>query len=520
MENSTPGKIIVEQGIKAADGGTVSDNDGRITIEVPPDAFPADTIIQASIVPKEEWAEDVKALEPVGPVFMLNAGDVAFSKPVTVTLSLDANDLKDRGLPEGTYPACLVFTKSGEGSWDILNNVTTEVDVDTGKILITGETSHFSEAVVHATDIASAMVPESVEKAVGESWTPIITVYNLSESRTYELVYTYYEGYLSVESIGPEEPEKFSLGPGESTILDPLPIYECQSAGTGKYFAQIGVGVDTGYWELFKNMLRVTVGMDIVTTDGPNVSVTGTAQCKLPIAAPTPKTENPDAIIITPEPSTVIIPPATTTPDPVPPPEPTAADFADIAKELGEILGTEAGQQGETEEISPQKYIGFMDGKLQPNPDYPAAPESTTAQAGELLFFMQGAGAADQQWLADTFMESYLGSREVTLMELVTLTVPIEATAESFSNDTGCNSTLTVSYSAGLSGPDGINITSVVMSVDGEIMDDTGPTSTLGYSNSVELTGTCGQTFNIEVVVTTSLGTTQIEAASITTPIP
>ncbi|MFH1003807.1 MAG: C13 family peptidase [Chloroflexota bacterium] len=101
------------------------------------------------------------------------------------------------------------------------------------------------------------------------------------------------------------------------------------------------------------------------------------------------------------------------------------------------------------------------------------------------------------------------------------LSIPLGMSAESVGTETECTSSVTVSYSATLSGDFNITVTRVVLKVNGEVWADSGAIATDNYHNSVGRSGlSCGQTFNAEVIVTTSDGETHSNSGSITTPVP
>jgi hypothetical protein len=202
-----------------------------------------------------------------------------------------------------------------------------------------------------------------------------------------------------------------------------------------------------------------------------------------------------------------------------PPPVTRTPEVQETATGLGNSLGTEDGEAGSTEDIAEDARLDFIISRLTEiiESDDPEISEETKDDAVTLLDWLERAGQEDQEWLLDFIMEIYLLARESVTVEL---TIPILMSAQSVANG-GCESTIIITYSGTLRGGTGlIEITSVVLKVNGEVWADTGSVSYQGYSNVEEKAVGCGQTFNAEVIVTTSDGKTSSNTASLTTPVP
>jgi len=93
------------------------------------------------------------------------------------------------------------------------------------------------------------------------------------------------------------------------------------------------------------------------------------------------------------------------------------------------------------------------------------------------------------------------------------------ATAECISNE-GCSCWLTISFGAqDLTGGD-YPVTSVVLVVDEEVWDDSGPISTVLYQKDVGREEGCGETFYIEVIAENEYGLTVTAQDYFTTTYP
>ena len=85
------------------------------------------------------------------------------------------------------------------------------------------------------------------------------------------------------------------------------------------------------------------------------------------------------------------------------------------------------------------------------------------------IFPLERASESDRQWLVDIFMDSYVIAYEVVTVKL---SIPIAMGAESIADESGCRSTITISYSATMAGGSSITVTNVVLKVNGEIWAD------------------------------------------------
>jgi hypothetical protein len=100
------------------------------------------------------------------------------------------------------------------------------------------------------------------------------------------------------------------------------------------------------------------------------------------------------------------------------------------------------------------------------------------------------------------------------------LQAAVAVSGESMSTGTGCTSTITITYDGtDLTGGD-YPVTQVVLTVNGSVWDDSGSISQTQFHNVVSRSVGCGQTFNVSVSATNSLGQTATASGSFTTPVP
>jgi len=133
--------------------------------------------------------------------------------------------------------------------------------------------------------------------------------------------------------------------------------------------------------------------------------------------------------------------------------------------------------------------------------------------------------------MPDSFFDVYLTVGNAAGMEMtetavievpgtMELSLPIAMGAQSVSDQTGCRSTLTISYSATLATETDVTVSQVILTVNGETWADSGAIATTDYHNVIERQVACGETFNAVVTATTSDGQTFTTDASLTTPVP
>ncbi len=277
--------------ISAATGGrvTLGDPDApTLEIDIPPGALSSDTVISATIASPDTLSPDAESVESVGPAFQLLPAGLRFDEPVAVTLRVAAADAGGSDVEAGIRPL-VGLLRSEDGAWDALRDNITEIDPEAGTLILTGETSHFSELVVVQGPLKVVMTPASVGPLpAGSTWPVNLTATNLSNEESIELDLGRCTAGGSVQlSDGTcldEDIAENGLGPG---LEEKLPTYrfECQ-AGPGSW----GIRVE---WSETEFVVRRTIAMnqavpiDLESAAGTIVLV-GQADCTAPPPPPTP----------------------------------------------------------------------------------------------------------------------------------------------------------------------------------------------------------------------------------------
>jgi len=230
---------LIHEEVSAAGGGTFTSNNGEISLEIPPGALAQDTTITVKEVPQEEWTEDIKALEPVGPVFSLEPDGLEFSQPVRITVRLDPEDLAVLDLEEG-IPVFIPLNRSSDGTWDVLRNPITEIQLTTGVVTVSGETTHFSREMHIRYPLVVEIDPPKEIKLVGGYFDPKVTITNLHSSQPLRIEYIFESGTNAVKEPLHQIGVAFRHVSPSSSATFPV-NYRCKEVGKGNYYVTVAV---------------------------------------------------------------------------------------------------------------------------------------------------------------------------------------------------------------------------------------------------------------------------------------
>lgn len=130
--------------VSAADGGTVTSDDGRLTLDIPPGAVTEDVEVSISALPPGEVPEGAEDLPVVGVVYELEPDGLQLGSPATVEVRLDPDDL---GVPTGEAGVPLVFAAvfGADGSATLLDDQV--ISRTESHVVLSGTLSHFSRIV-------------------------------------------------------------------------------------------------------------------------------------------------------------------------------------------------------------------------------------------------------------------------------------------------------------------------------------------------------------------------------------
>ena len=230
--------------ISAESGGRISSDDGLLTLDVPPGALAANTVISIQAVSIDDLPDDVAEGAEGAVAYRLEPDGLTFSKPVIAKLRLDPQELTSSDA-DGVLQIPLLLVQSEGEIPELLANLDFAVSFDDGSASISGEVEHFSwiKSVKGSMQISLQQPDES--KPLGLSFQVKFSVGRriISEYRVGENVYISYGRSLSNISgsvIGSEQVVVFIVdgrpgtsftGPPESHVADLI----CTQPGKGFY---------------------------------------------------------------------------------------------------------------------------------------------------------------------------------------------------------------------------------------------------------------------------------------------
>jgi hypothetical protein len=166
------------------EGGTITSEDGRFTLQVPPGAVAAPTRISITRAPADELPGAISGL-----VYDLQPDGLVFASPATATLSLTTLELREGP----TIPSLMLATRRDDGTTELLAPVmegdipvTLRADPD-GNWEAVGAVDHFTPAALvegcygthHNVKPGTAVTGKK-----GDRWTETLTVVNAGASET------------------------------------------------------------------------------------------------------------------------------------------------------------------------------------------------------------------------------------------------------------------------------------------------------------------------------------------------
>ncbi|UCG53873.1 MAG: hypothetical protein JSV32_04490, partial [Dehalococcoidia bacterium] len=242
----------------ASEGGILASNDDKIIVEIPGGALPGDTKITVRELAEEDWSEDIRALGPLSHVYRLEPDGLELIQPAKITIRMDPEELAGLELENGC-PAFFGFTRSSDGVCDPLLNLNVEIQVDTGTVLVSGETDHFSEAFADAVPelgLRMDLNPKVTSEVEGIPWSAELIVENTNSLEPigvyaigyFAFPYTTIRHLTSVKKLGN------SISPGEKLVFEPR--YECvcsEGVKKGTFGADAVIYFPLGLFEKLAN---------------------------------------------------------------------------------------------------------------------------------------------------------------------------------------------------------------------------------------------------------------------------
>ena len=228
-------------GVIGPEGGTITSQDGRLTLTFPPGALSEDTKITVKDIEPGELNTEVDGFDSQF-TYSLEPDGIEFNAPVTASFLTDETPVQGDGsiVTEG---ALLVTTSNGQT--ELLENLIQDVNANEGTTSVSGELSHFSELSVTrlGINVSVSGVPDSLP--VGETFNADVLVAVQADNVVLLLPRYIDQSVLPILRMF-ENPQsldftEFSpLGSAQKSLP-----YICNSAGDGMYISKLLVDFKT-----------------------------------------------------------------------------------------------------------------------------------------------------------------------------------------------------------------------------------------------------------------------------------
>ena len=148
---------------------TITSDDGKLTLEIPPGAMDDDVPITITSVPLTDLPEELQVVQGAGDGYLLEPSGLQFSEPVTVGLELDRAELDDE--PEGGVTAYALVSLTEDGERELLDGLVTQATLGEETVEARGELSHFSWITRTKGSLVVSLEKKPKEQAVGATFT-------------------------------------------------------------------------------------------------------------------------------------------------------------------------------------------------------------------------------------------------------------------------------------------------------------------------------------------------------------
>jgi len=227
---------------------SVTSDDGKLTLEIPPGALDEDVPITITSVPLEELPQALQEVQGAGDGYRLEPEGLRFLGPVTVSLELDRDELEDE--PEDGITAYALVSLTEGGERELLNEPVTEATLGGDTIVVRGELGHFSWLTRTKSSLTFFLEKVKREQPVGGKFTAKMKAKNTDKSGRVTLAFVNGNlldfGAVSRDQVS----SSFSLSigglaellaggvglkPGEETNEETAPFQCAESPGRGTY---------------------------------------------------------------------------------------------------------------------------------------------------------------------------------------------------------------------------------------------------------------------------------------------
>ena len=222
---------------------TVTSDDGKLTLEIPPEALDEDVQITITSVPLEELPQALQEVRGAGDGYRLEPEGLRFLGPVTVSLELDRDELEDE--PEGGITAYALVSLTEDGERELLDEPVTEATLGEDTIVVRGELGHFSWLTRTKSSLTFFLEKVKREQPVGGKFTAKMKAKNTDKSGRVTLAFVNgnildfgavsYDGGSNLFSLSIPGLGGVGLKPGEESFEQAEPFRCAESPGRGTY---------------------------------------------------------------------------------------------------------------------------------------------------------------------------------------------------------------------------------------------------------------------------------------------
>ena len=251
---------------------TVTSDDGKLTVEIPPEALDEDVPITITAVPVEDLPEDLQVVQGAGDGYLLEPSGLQFSEPVAVSLELDRAELEDEADDGIAAYALVSLTEDGER--ELLDELVTEATLGEDTVVARGELSHFSWITRTKGSLVVSLEEKPRKQPLGATFPAKGSIKNGDSTGaiTLDKPKGTFLAFGSLSTSGNATFDKDFLLEGESA--EGTGMFKCDKPGLGTYTLR---GTST------------SVDVDSERRETPlTVTVDGVVECVEPTTTPTP----------------------------------------------------------------------------------------------------------------------------------------------------------------------------------------------------------------------------------------
>jgi hypothetical protein len=182
-------------------GGTLVSEDKKFRIEFPENAVLKPVQVSITNLADDQITEDMKFFGPLGSIYELEPDGLVLETPATITTIMESDSLPNYELKNYDVPLIILLSRSSDGQWELLEEFNSELQLDTGKLVVSGKASHFSDIVKSDRGVYARITPMDIQSNVGDIWGAKVRVF-LSPSIQQTALRTFELGHAEIDYYG------------------------------------------------------------------------------------------------------------------------------------------------------------------------------------------------------------------------------------------------------------------------------------------------------------------------------